>query len=487
MNDKKKKIVVIGAGIGGLSSAAILSFAGFDVTIIEQNDQIGGKANLLRKEGFTFDMGPSLLTLPEWIDDVFIFCSKNPRDYYNYQKLSTITRYFFSDEKYLDVKEDLKDTAEEFSKEGLSKYHFLEYMRKWDDLYSISTSTFLDNNMGLNKAFLRGALKWIKKSSISDLYTSMSTYNKNHISNEKVELILNRFATYTGSSPFKTPAFMNQLGVVEMIKGAYFPDQGIYSIPLALNKLCLEMGVKFKLDCKVEGVSHQKKEFFIETNYESIRSSILISNVDFFTTQKLLGRKIKVKNQNLSTSCLVFYWGIMKEFPSLLLHNIIFTQDYKKEFEEIFNKKVISDPTIYINISSKMDKSHAPAGCENWFVMINLPPDVAAINDDMIKKLRNVVVKKISAFLKTNIELLISTEETLTPLDLQKITGSYNGALYGENQNSFAAILNRKKNRDKKLKKLYYVGGTVRPGGGIPLAAKSGFNTAKLIIENESK
>ena len=246
------------------------------------------------------------------------------------------------------------------------------------------------------------------------------------------------------------------------------------------------MGVKFKLNCKVENVSYAKKEFHIQTNNDTINSNLLISNVDFFTTQKFLSRKIKVNNQNLSTSCLVFYWGIAREFPSLLLHNIIFTSDYKREFEEILKKKLIRDPSIYINISSKMDKSHAPDGCENWFVMINLPADVNAINDVMVKKLRNVIVNKISAYLKINIEPLIRVEEMLTPIDVQNRTGSYNGSLYGENQNSFAAIFNRKKNQDKKLKKMYYVGGTVRPGGGIPLAAKSGYNTAKLIIKNES-
>ncbi len=486
MIEKKKKVVIIGAGIGGLSTAAVLSFSGFDVTILEKNNHIGGKASLLVKDGFSFDMGPSLLTLPEWIDEIFTFCSKNPRDYYTFKKLSTVTRYFFSDKSHLDVKSNLNDTAEEFEKVGLAKNQFLDFMRKWDDIYSISSETFLENNIGFNKAFLSGALKWAKKSSISDLSTSMSIYNKKHISNNKVELILNRFATYTGSSPFETPAFMNQLGVVEMIKGAYFPYNGIFSIPAALNKLCIEMGVKFKLNCRVENVSYAKKEFHIQTNNDTINSNLLISNVDFFTTQKFLGRKIKVNNQNLSTSCLVFYWGIAREFPSLLLHNIIFTSDYKREFEEILKKKLIRDPSIYINISCKMDKSHAPDGCENWFVMINLPADVNAINDVMVKKLRNVIINKISAYLKINIEPLIRVEEMLTPIDVQNRTGSYNGSLYGENQNSFAAIFNRKKNQDKKLKKLYYVGGTVRPGGGIPLAAKSGYNTAKLIIKNES-
>ena len=134
MIEKKKKVVIIGAGIGGLSTAAVLSFSGFDVTILEKNNHIGGKASLLVKDGFSFDMGPSLLTLPEWIDEIFTFCSKNPRDYYTFKKLSTVTRYFFSDKSHLDVKSNLNDTAEEFEKGGLAKNQFLDFMRNWDDI-----------------------------------------------------------------------------------------------------------------------------------------------------------------------------------------------------------------------------------------------------------------------------------------------------------------------------------------------------------------
>ena len=115
----------------------------------------GGKASLLVKDGFSFDMGPSLLTLPEWIDEIFTFCSKNPRDYYTFKKLSTVTRYFFSDKSHLDVKSNLNDTAEEFEKVGLAKNQFLDFMRKWDDIYSISSETFLENNIGFNKAYHR--------------------------------------------------------------------------------------------------------------------------------------------------------------------------------------------------------------------------------------------------------------------------------------------------------------------------------------------
>ena len=133
-----------------------------------------------------------------------------------------------------------------------------------------------------------------------------------------------------------------------------------------------------------------------------------------------------------------------------------------------------------------MDKTHAPNGCENWFVMINVPAKISLITNKELNRLRELIIKKLSIFVEENIASLISFEEILTPQKLHENTGSFEGALYGENQNSFKSIINRKKNQDKKLKNLFYVGGTVRPGGGMPLAAKSGIDTAKMILKDES-
>ena len=367
MSIEKNNIVVIGAGIGGLSAAAILSFAGFNVTILEQNKDVGGKAGVLKKDGYFFDTGPSLLTLPDWIDDAFLFCNKNPRHYYSYERLDTVTRYFFSDKTFVDVNGNIEKTADDFEKIGLDRNVFLDYMNKWNEIYEVSEKTFLSNNIKFNKDFLSNALEWLKKSSVKDIYLPLAKYNQRGLSNQKIELIMNRFATYTGSSPYATPAFMNQLGVVEMMKGAYFPKGGIHSITKALYQLCLDVGVKINFDSAVSNISFKKNMFQILTKEKTYNSLKLVSNIDFFQTQKLLQRKINVNTKDLSTSCVVFYWGIKKEFPNLKLHNIIFSGDYKKEFNDIFNCNYTADPTIYINVSSKMDKTHAPNGCENWF------------------------------------------------------------------------------------------------------------------------
>ena len=165
-------------------------------------------------------------------------------------------------------------------------------MNKWNEIYEVSEKTFLSNNIKFNKDFLSNALEWLKKSSVKDIYLPMAKYNQRELSNQKIELIMNRFATYTGSSPYATPAFMNQLGVVEMMKGAYFPKGGIHSITKALYQLCLDVGVKFNFDSVVSNISYLKNKFKISTKEKTYDSLKLVSNIDFFQTQKNYCREI---------------------------------------------------------------------------------------------------------------------------------------------------------------------------------------------------
>ena len=476
-------IIIIGSGIGGMACAATLAKSGKKIKILEQNNHVGGKAGKIKVNGYEFDTGPSLLTYPNWFDDLFLSCGKNPRDYFNYIRLENVTRYFFDEGKFVDVVSDLEETAENFEKKlGIDKNEFLKYFKKWEDIYKISEEVFLKGEFKIDYKFIKNSIKWISKSGISNIFKSMATYNK-RLQNPALEKIMNRFATYTGSSPFETPAFMNQLAVVEMVLGGFYPYGGIFNLPKALEKLCLDLGVEFEFNCKIEKIEALKNNFKLLSSKQEYNATKLISNIDYFTTQDLLGNTNKIFQSALSTSCIVFYWGVKANFDKLKLHNIIFSEDYKKEFTEIFQDKVIpNDPTIYINISSKMDSDHAPEGCENWFVMINIPAQSNHISDDQIKRVKKLIIKNVFNKFKVDINNLIEFEEVLTPKKLFENTGSYLGALYGNHQNSIYSIMKRKKNQDQKMKNLFYVGGTVHPGGGMPLALRSGVNTANKIL-----
>ena len=215
-------------------------------------------------------------------------------------------------------------------------------------------------------------------------------------------------------------------------------------------------------------------------------SDIVISNMDINPTYNILMPEIskpkKIVRNNPSSSALIFYWGISKQNPNLDLHNIFFSNNYKEEFEEIFkNYNISDDPTVYINITSKDIKNDAPKNCENWFVMVNAPYDTGQDWDLMINKVRKSVLKKISRNLKVDISENIITEEILTPVTIQSKTKSYLGALYGPSSNKRLSAFFRHSNFSNDIKSLFFCGGSVHPGGGIPICLLSAKITAELI------
>ena len=211
----------------------------------------------------------------------------------------------------------------------------------------------------------------------------------------------------------------------------------------------------------------------------------------FYTYKNLLpnfSKPVKILEQDRSSSAVIFYWGIKNSFKELDLHNIFFSKDYKKEFDAIFkNQTIYDDPTIYINITSKNAKEDAPIGCENWYVMVNSPSDNRQDWDQIAKKLRVTVIDKISKRLGVSLEDKIVCEEIITPPIIQSKTKSYKGALYGTSSNNMMSAFLRHPNFSKKIKNLYFCGGSVHPGGGIPLCLLSARIVADLIPETKNE
>ncbi len=205
----------------------------------------------------------------------------------------------------------------------------------------------------------------------------------------------------------------------------------------------------------------------------------MVSNSDvFFTYRDLLGDSAianRIERQERSSSGVIFYWGIAKSFPELRLHNIFFSDNYAAEFKAIFKDKTVSaDPTIYVNITSKLDAAHAPEGCENWFVLINAPARQNPLTEEEINVVKDTVLQKLSRMFGEDIAALIQCEHTLDPADIERTSGSYLGALYGTSSNSAMVAFNRHPNFSKKYPGLFFAGGSVHPGGGIPLCLRSG-------------
>jgi phytoene desaturase len=324
---------------------------------------------------------------------------------------------------------------------------------------------------------------------LSYLFQSLHQYNSSKFSSPEAVQLFNRFATYNGSSPYKTPAMLSLIPHLEQNEGTFYPIGGMISITNALYQLALKKGVKFHFDSPVKRIVHDNGNVSgVEVNEQIYSAKIIVSNADvYFTYKNLLANPLmakKVLKQERSSSAVIFYWGIKKKFPQLELHNIFFSKEYKNEFEYIFKEgKLSSDPTVYINITSKMQANQSPEGKENWFVMVNAPANKGQNWEELKKVLRENILLKLSRMLGEDIGAQIETEHTLDPILIEQQTASYMGSLYGTSSNSkFAAFL-RHANFTSSIKGLYFCGGSVHPGGGIPLCLKSAKIVSDLIVK----
>jgi phytoene desaturase len=284
---------------------------------------------------------------------------------------------------------------------------------------------------------------------------------------------------------------MSMIPHLEQHYGTFFPKGGMISITNALYDRAREMGVQFHFNQRVEEILvSDDKAMGIRLADRTVQCDAVLSNMDVMPTYRTLLPREKAPERTLkqerSSSALIFYWGIKKEFPELDLHNIFFASDYKKEFEVLFEgKEVAEDVTIYIHISSKDEKADAPSGCENWFVMVNVPGNKGQDWDALIPQIRSRVISKLNRLLKTDVESLIEAEQVLDPRGIEARTQSYQGSLYGAaSNNRFAAFL-RHPNFSSRIKNLYFCGGSVHPGGGIPLCVMSGKIASEIILKDQ--
>ena len=481
------KVIVIGAGIAGIASAIRQAVKGHEVAVYEANAYPGGKLSEFRSGDFRFDAGPSLFTMPQYVDELFSLAGKNPKDAFTYEKLETVCRYFYEDGTRINAWANRDKLAEEIAlktKDPASSVHqFLDYSAQ---IYAITHSIFLEKSLHRLRSFLNWkTFKAVFRFPKIDPFRSMNTANTDFFTDDKTIRFFNRYATYNGSNPYKAPATLNVIPHLEQHFGAYFSKGGMAAITQSLVKLAENLGVKFNYHARVEEILvEDKKVKGIRLNGENVSADRVVSNMDiWFTYRQLLKNEVapkRILNQERSSSALIFYWGIKAEFPELDLHNIFFSEDYKKEFAAIWEQQSIDvDPTIYVNISAKYQSGDAPKGAENWFVMINVPANTGQNWDELIAAARKNVIDKLSRMLNRDIAQLIVTEELLDPRSIEQKTASYQGSLYGTSSNNqFAAFL-RHANFSSKIKGLYFVGGSVHPGGGIPLALLS----AKIVDE----
>ena len=491
---KEQQVIVIGAGVAGLASAIRMACRGFQVKVFEKNSFPGGKLHHFEKDGFKFDAGPSLFTRPHLIEELFALAGEPIEPYFSYEKLPVSCHYFYEEGPMVKAYADSELLALELAlKHGEKESDIIRYLQKANRLFNQVGNIFLTHSLHKASTLQDAAIgPAIAATSWKHLFRSMHSLNQSSFRNPKTVQLFDRYATYNGSNPYSAPGMLTMISHLEHNEGSFYPKGGMISITKALYKLAQKLGVEFYFDRPVTRIILSAgKAVGVEVGGEVVPANLVISNVDvYFTYLRLLQQQEaakKILQQERSSSAMIFYWGIRQSFPQLSLHNIFFSGNYQLEFDHLFKHKTLyEDPTVYINITSKCEPGvQAPEGMENWFVMINVPANVGQDWELFRQQSRERIIAKLSRILGVSVEDLIVSETVADPVSIESLTDSYSGSLYGTSSNSKLAAFLRHPNFSNQIPGLYFVGGSVHPGGGIPLCLSSAAITEKIIWQKQ--
>jgi len=504
--------IIIGAGIAGLAAAVRLAAAGHEVTVFEANDGPGGKLSQFALGDYRFDFGPSLFTMPQYVDELFRLAGEEPTAHFNYVELPDVCHYWWPDGTRFTAPgnaDRLADAAAETF--GVPRKRVADFMADAARKYELTGRTFLEKSLHKAATWMdwqvAGAMLRVPT---LDLLTNMNAVHERDLKHPKLVQLFNRFATYNGSNPYKAPGLLSMIPHFEHHFGAYLPTGGMYDISRSVYELGKRLGVTYHFGQRVqEIVRHDETVTGVRVGGRFHAADTVVCNMDVWLAyDKLLPRAKKptrTLSQQKSTSAIIFYWGVERAFDGLGVHNIFFSDDYRAEFDKLEAGELADDVTVYVNVSGKLVKEDAPDGCENWFVMVNAPSDTGQDWEAMIPELRQRVINKLEKQLVApaspplsvkqsgsgavgepggiDLESLIVEERIITPSEIERLTGSHQGALYGTSSNNTMAAFLRHPNFSSRIEGLYFLGGSVHPGGGVPLCLLSAKITAELIGE----
>lgn len=492
---EKERVAVVGAGIGGLATAIRLVAKGYDVEVYEKSERGGGKIGEIREGSYRFDTGPSLFTLPQLLEELFDAAGTPQGNRLPYNSLSDVCQYFFSDGR------SIKVPAEPGSFASLAEQQLDEpasgvagYLTRAGKLYELTSAVFLFSPFQkLRSLFRKENLPVGLRLHKLKAHTTLHRHNRRSFKQKNTIQLFDRYATYNGSSPYKAPATLMMIAHLEHNLGAWFPGGGMRSIIRVLVQEAERLGVRFHYNTEVhEIIISNRLAIGVRTEEAKHYFDHVVSNADIFHTYKSLLPDCKLprflRGKELSTSAVIFYWGVNQTHPEMGLHNILFSEDYRMEFRHLYGKgSEYHDPTIYIYISSKENPSDAPEGGENWFVMVNAVPDYGQYNQTSIETIREIILQKIKKRLGADLQNHIVSENINTPMTLSENTNAHHGALYGTASNSMWSAFLRHPNFSRRIKNLWFTGGTVHPGGGIPLCLASASIVVDLISAQSKK
>jgi phytoene desaturase len=486
-------VIVIGAGLGGLSTAIRLAAQGRRVILLEKNERVGGKLNLVSAAGYTFDTGPSLLTMPWVIEELFTVAGRRMDDYLQLDQIEPTCRYRWPDGETFDAWQRLPQLIQEVERispqdvPGL--FRFLAHTAR---IYDAVADNFLLRPFdGLGELLTP---RLFRDGPRIDALRSVDSAVRSFFRSPHLRQLFNRYATYNGSSPYLSPATFNVIAYIELAEGGWYVRGGMYQLARALQRLAEELGVELRLSSPVaailsaDGAAHAVRL----ASGEQLAAAQVVVNADpRYAYPALLPDQTATAARlaRLEPSCsgFVLFLGVDTVYPQLAHHNIFFSSDYRREFAAIFQKGVpAADPTIYVAATCVSDPEHAPPGHMNLFVLVNAPalgPRVCWARES--EAYGDLVIAHLERMGLQDLARRVVYRQTWTPVEIAARYNAAGGAIYGLSSNNRFSAFMRPPLRARELRGLYFVGGGTHPGGGIPLVLLSGRAVAERVSADQ--
>lgn len=486
-----KQIVVIGGGLGGISAAISLQQRGYDVALYEQNDHIGGKLNRLEQDGFGFDLGPSILTMPHIFETLFNGSGKQMRDYVAIERLPLQWRSFFPDGNVLDLHENLDEMLmrnKTLTKKDIAQYEqLLAYSKR---LYDATEQGYFAQGLDTLQEVIKhhGPFNALRQ---FDIQTTMYDAIAKHVKHRQFRDMLSYIIKYVGSSAYHAPAVLNMMIYMQHAQGIWYVKGGMHHLANALVQLAEEIGVQLHTGQKVVKLETNNRRICaaylddgtkLEADYFVSNMEVLPAYEQLTNEKESYTTKLREKFEPASSG-LVLHLGVSKQYPQLAHHNFFFAKDLKRQMKRIFKQHVLpDDPIIYVVNVNKTDAAQAPAGHENLKILPHIPYlSEQPPTRQQYEQFAQVVLEKLERMGLTDLRAQIVTKDMWTPHDIERTYSSDRGAIYG-------TVSDKKLNKGFKHPKqsecyhnLFFVGGTVNPGGGMPMVTLSGQQVAQKI------
>lgn len=477
---ENKNAVIIGSGFGGLATACILGKAGYDVTVFEKNEQLGGRASVFESDGFRFDMGPSWYLMPDIFEQFFELLGEDVHAHLSLQKLQPSYRIFFKDTDFepMDFFADLQRDAETFEQlEPGSSKQLEEYLRRAKEQYEIARDRFIYKNYDSFLDFFTWEL--MKDGTKLSVFSNMHRYVAKYFKTDPVQKIMQYTLVFLGSSPYNTPAIYNIMSHIDFNMGVFYPQGGINEIVKALETIANKYNVQFRTNAPVKRISTQgNKATGVELQDGStIEADVVISNADIHHTEMhLLPEESRAysdrywKKRVLSPSAFMLYLGVSKRIPALEHHSLIFSKDWQKNFGEIFDQPDWpTDPSLYICTPSKTDPSVAPEGNENMFILVPVAPNLPESTEQLDAFEEQILETVANEINEPELKKHIVFKRRFTGSDFEARYNSFQGTALGLAHTLRQTAIFRPNNTHPKLTNLYYVGANTNPGIGMPM------------------